>query len=497
MDLSTIGLKNQLYSEQELDTVRKSRQACTEKLQVLRDEIRRLRCDAERLEVQIQRSDIALAPHNKLPPEMLLRIFELCCEEPAQIPAQNGSIYTVSHVCSLWRQIALRTPEFWANISIKLKANNEHKLWIAKQWLSRARNHPRSLKFMEIGDHTTDGLNQPLLHNFVINYPCRELHLSPYIQVALLNELLIGPFSGYLEVLDINCSQTSWERRWLNLFAPTTRLTKLRHVRLIGVQDCRNLMATIPWNQLQNLTLLLWIPYSRCLDILSECASLVRCRIYVEDDTLATPSARRPITLPALRVLRLFFRKAVFGNDGTHVEKMIRFLSVPRLCHLTLGQKVRANITNLGAPAICELLQRSNGMPDLVSLDIGLRTITPIDVQALLTNAPRLRLLHARSGIFHEEVRNGIATGTLTPQLRSIMTDVRHEATDILRMVELRQQNAGMTLVDKTKQVAEFSSIVFFCHSYTSGSQQSSVYRERLASLKEAAPGLSIDLRFS
>ncbi|KAM6501839.1 hypothetical protein JOM56_001816 [Amanita muscaria] len=491
MDFSIVGLKNQFYSEQELDIVRRSRQACTEKLQMLRDE-------AERLEVQIQRLDFALAPHNKLPPEMLRRIFELCCEEPAHIPAQNG-IYTISHVCSLWRQIALRTPEFWANVSIEVKVKNEHQLRIAEQWLSRAGNHPRSLKFMDAGYVTVDGLSGGVLvlRKLVIHYPCRELHLSlPYARVTPPDELFNGPFSGYLEALDIDCSRAMWDQRWSNLFAPTTRLKNLLHVRLAGKWNFPNIMTVIPWNQLQYLTLLLWIPYSHCLDILSECASLVRCRIYVEDNTLATPSARRPVTLPALRVLRLFFRKAVFGNDGTHVEKMIRFLSVPRLCHLTLGQKGRDNITNLGAQAICELLQRSNGMPDLVSLDLGLKASAPTDVQALLTNAPRLRLLHARSGIFHEEVRNGIATGTLAPQLRSIMTEVRHEATDILRMVELRQQNASITLVDNTRQVAEFSSIEFFCHGYTRGSQQSSVFRERLASLKQAAPRLSIKFSF-
>lgn len=493
MDLSTVGLKNQFYSEQELDIVRRSRQECTEKLQMLRDE-------AERLEVQIQRLDFALAPHNKLPPEMLRRIFELCCEEPAHIPAQNG-IYTISHVCSLWRQIALHTPEFWANVSIEVKVKvNEHQLRIAEQWLSRAGNHPRSLKFMDTGYATADGLSagELVLRKLVIHYPCRELHLSlPDTRVTPLDELFNGPFSGYLEVLDIDCSRALWQR-WPNLFAPTTRLKNLLHVRLAGRWNFPNIMTVIPWNQLQYLTLLLWIPYSHCLDILSECASLVRCRIYVEDNTLATPSARRPVTLPALRVLRLFFRKAVFGNDGTHVEKMIRFLSVPRLCHLTLGQKVPDYIPDLGAPAICELLQRSNGMPDLVSLDIGLKASAPIDVQALLTNAPRLQLLHVSRGIFYEVVRNGIATGTLTPQLRSIMTDVRHEATDILRMVELRQQNASMTLVDNTKQVAEFSSIEFSCHGYTRGStHQSSVFRERLASLKQAAPRLSIKLSFN
>ncbi|KIL66442.1 hypothetical protein M378DRAFT_103501, partial [Amanita muscaria Koide BX008] len=117
LDFSIVGLRNQSYSEQELDIVRRLRQTCMEKLQVLRDGIRVLRCDAERLEIQIQRLDIALAPHNKLPFEILLRIFELCCDKPAQIPAQNG-IYTISHVCSLWRQIALSTPGFWANVSI-------------------------------------------------------------------------------------------------------------------------------------------------------------------------------------------------------------------------------------------------------------------------------------------------------------------------------------------------------------------------------------------
>ncbi|KAM6501836.1 hypothetical protein JOM56_001813 [Amanita muscaria] len=398
LDLSIVSLKNQSYSEQELDIVRRSRHTCTEKLQVLQDEIRRLRCDAERLEVQIHRFDIALAPHNKSPFEMLLRIFELCCDKPAQIPAQNGSIYTISHVCSLWRQIALSTPEFWANVSIKL---------------SRAGNHPRSLKFMDSG-YRAGGLSvgELLLRKLVIHYPCRKLHLSlPHTQVTPFIEWLNGPFSDYLEVLDIDFTRTLWDERRPHLvaIAPTKRLKNLLHVRLAGMCDFQNIIPVIPLKQLQYITLLFWIPYPNCLNILSECASLVHCRIDVHDIIdygfkVPTSSARRPVTLPALRVLRLFFRPAVYGSDGSHVEKMIQFLSVPRLCHLTLGQKVRANMTNyLGTTAICELLQRSNGMPDLVSLDLGLKTRTPIDVQALLTKTPRLRLLHVRSGAFDEK----------------------------------------------------------------------------------------------
>ncbi|KAM6491833.1 hypothetical protein JOM56_012692 [Amanita muscaria] len=479
-----------------------SRQACTEKLQVLQDEIRRLRCEAERLEVQIQRLDIPLAPHNKLPFEILLRIFELCCDKPAQIPAQNG-IYTISHVCSLWRQIALSTPGFWANISIKFTGKDTLRLLeiLGWYWLSRAGNHPSSLKFMATGFQwpvSPRELGEYLL-GLVIRNPCRELRLSLPRTPLDLTGFLNGRFLDYLEVLDIHARPHTVERQWPKFIASTTTpLTKLLHVRLVGVRDCQNLMTIIPWNQLQFLTLLLWIPYSHCLDILSECASLVRCRIYVDDSPVATSSTRRLVTLPALRVLRLFFRDAIHGNDGSHVEKIIRFLSVPRLCHLTL---VHTSASNMGTTnrnnLLCELSHRSNGMPDLGSLDLGLRSSIPIDMRALLTNMPRLRLLHVRSGVFEEKVRNDIATGTLAPQLRSIMTEVRHDAIDILRMVELRHRNASMTLIENTKQVAEFSRIVFFCHSSTLlDSQQFAVFTERLASLKKAAPRLSIDLRF-
>ncbi|KAM6501837.1 hypothetical protein JOM56_001814 [Amanita muscaria] len=497
MDSSIVG------SKQELDIVRRSRQACTEKLEVLQDEIRGLRCEAELLEVQIHRLDVALGPHNKLPPEMLLRIFELCCEGPAQIPAQNGSIYTISHVCSLWRQIALSIPEFWASVSIKLNADSERQLQIAEQWLSRAGNHPRYLKFME---HAAGGLSmgESLLRKLVIHYPCRELHLYlPRTQVTRFTEWLNGPFSDHLEVLDIDFSRTLWDESWPNLFAiaPTTRLKKLLHVRLAGMCDFQNIMTVIPWNQLQYLTLLLWRPYSDCLDILSECASLVRCCIYVTVDDSPVATARRPITLPALRVLRLFFRSPNSWTDSPlQVEKMIQFLSVPSLSHLTLGQKVTeftassADLGGFGCPVICELFQRSNGMPDLVSLDLGLETSVPINVRALLTNTPRLRSLHVRTGIFGKEDRNDIATGTLAPQLRSIMTEAKHEVIDILRMVELRHRIASKTLVDKTKQVAEFSNIVFSCYSHPRGSQSTAF--KRLARIKKAAPRLSINLSF-
>ena len=80
----------------------------------------------------------ALAPIFLLPPEVLVDVFHfLSLEEPPYSAKQNIGWIRVTHVCRLWRQVALDDSLLWARIS-QIPMNTE---WISET-LARARNAP-------------------------------------------------------------------------------------------------------------------------------------------------------------------------------------------------------------------------------------------------------------------------------------------------------------------------------------------------------------------
>ncbi|KAF5372019.1 hypothetical protein D9615_008139 [Tricholomella constricta] len=78
------------------------------------------------LKSQIVKLDLAIAPHKKLPPELLSIIF-LYCVKPflgLRLRLRHGSDHapsmtlSLAAVCSSWREVAISTPALWKRISI-------------------------------------------------------------------------------------------------------------------------------------------------------------------------------------------------------------------------------------------------------------------------------------------------------------------------------------------------------------------------------------------
>ena len=82
----------------------------------------------------------ALAPISLLPPEVLSRIFHfLSLKEPSKVFRKTRALGWIlaTHVCRLWRQVAIGDSSLWAQIS-GVPANRE----LVSEMLARARNAP-------------------------------------------------------------------------------------------------------------------------------------------------------------------------------------------------------------------------------------------------------------------------------------------------------------------------------------------------------------------
>ncbi|KAJ6453103.1 hypothetical protein C8R45DRAFT_635618 [Mycena sanguinolenta] len=95
------------------------------------------------LENKFRSLRIELAPHKKLPPELLAQIF-FFCSPPTEVvlpPKSAHPLLTLTRICRAWRELALRIPEFWASISVTFTEEHndvEHLTELSAQWLSRA-----------------------------------------------------------------------------------------------------------------------------------------------------------------------------------------------------------------------------------------------------------------------------------------------------------------------------------------------------------------------
>ena len=192
LDVSSIGRSNRLHSEEEQLYIRNVLLAAESLLQLGTVDDSDLQRREETMDL-IDRCKIALAPHKRLPPDVLRSIFHFCAEARIQFPLASKPrsidkdlrLLHITHVCSAWRQLALETPVLWSDISIYLSdadcEQHDKTLSSARQWFDRAQDMRRSLF---INFSTWNGDVSPQLHDswkkllkFMAQYRLEELHL--------------------------------------------------------------------------------------------------------------------------------------------------------------------------------------------------------------------------------------------------------------------------------------------------------------------------------
>ncbi|KAJ8079668.1 hypothetical protein PM082_011255 [Marasmius tenuissimus] len=107
------------------------------------DCIERLRERQAVLRHNIARYNSLLSPIRKLPTEILRRIFGLACAVDSRGDfRESATPFYLSSVCGRWREIALNSPDLWANISLELEERTRYPTTLS---LERSRQHPLSL----------------------------------------------------------------------------------------------------------------------------------------------------------------------------------------------------------------------------------------------------------------------------------------------------------------------------------------------------------------
>jgi len=130
-------------------------------------------------------------------------------------------------------------------------------------------------------------------------------------------------------------------------------------------------------------------------------------------------------------------------------------------------------------PALIGVIQRSGGMRRIRNLQI---TTSPmLDIGVLLELLPSLECICINSGHLSDNCIKRLSSGELGPRLFDIYLEVKHDADQILSMVESRYQNATQSL--DSEQIEDTPCP--FKRVWIPSTDKESLYRDRIELLSK------------
>ncbi|KAM6501832.1 hypothetical protein JOM56_001809 [Amanita muscaria] len=183
----------------------------------------------------------------------------------------------------------------------------------------------------------------------------------------------------------------------------------------------------------------------------STCSQIEFCSLHVQgtDAVSTVPN----IVLPQIHSLRIY-------TGGITVKLLIDALTAPNLKCLSFFRRTQA--IDVDSAAFCQMIDRCRGLKHLTSFRVG-TTSEPLDPLPLLEKLPHLETMEIYNGILDKGAINRISVGKVGSKLKKMMFKSRHDANEILRMVEVRQQNANLNNYGPLPRVSPFTEIVFNC----------------------------------
>ncbi|KAK2467682.1 hypothetical protein APHAL10511_000276 [Amanita phalloides] len=419
-------------------------------------------------------------PITNLPPHIVQLVFGYFVPvNPIRVPGKDARhILSLTQVCSCWRQIAFETPELWDNIELYLSIHNgphsphsikrflrsplelyrhmrgkpvKSNLYIAAEWLRRAKDRPRSLTLSNAYGIPHSNLRtwaSAILKDIVARFPFR--HLVLYLPSSHLPMLLQLPDDAlthlqYLAVWGLPTSQPSS----LPIFYPESQLPNLENLCLGGFCRTDYLETALAWEKVRCITLSCdkGLQCSTCLDILRQCSAIELFIASVRDDKV--PSTREigtPIVLPTLLTLQL----SLWPNA---VEPLFRTLTMPNLESCTIQHSLacpRHSSTMFG-----EMARRSSCMPRLRILMFYMVNgeYRPDEVIPYVSSLVFLKITGPGLAPINVRTICDMGAGKLLPKLRhlDISIDSAQEAEKVLKFAILRMKqctNYGENVIE-------------------------------------------------
>ena len=288
------------------------------------------------LEVSSSDGQEAALQVNKLPPELLVYIFEIA--RNMLLPSERSFRhfpFVLGGVSHYWRQVVFGTPMLWSNVDF----SHPRDLTVLRTYLDRSKDYPIDLHFTYDITLIQDEEADPSKVDQIIcilqphYFHCRSIRLScwtyPQDAPEMVTSFLESMRDGHYPMLQSFLVEGDEMYHTIEPCAILNGAPSLTNVRLagLGLSYCRP-----PLNAATELHLAVTgsvIPYTDFSKMLRSCESLITLCIY-DDLVYPWPSGQPVIHIPSLRCLR------IFGNM-MGVSEFLLSISVPDLEELTIA----------------------------------------------------------------------------------------------------------------------------------------------------------------
>lgn len=412
---------------------------------------------------------IALAPHKKLPPELLAKIFHYRFSPPLKIPSEDfKGILGLCQVCSRWRAVALATPSLWSNLKVAViddhtdsEADSEGDqafMMMAKEILSRSAPSMMSLAIdahshiLGVSLASSSAWVSDLVTPNASRLRSLELKSAPHSGLRLFLTLPPGLFDS-LESFKLQHRLRGNEHGiWRDDSFGVTVLEdaqSLRHVSL----DWSDIIPfpsalRLPWAQLTELNLdTTGIPPFAAQHVIRLCINLVQCSVRLGRLTDEATSGLVPnIVLKKLERLRI--KIINWKKYATDRITFLRPFIVPSLQDFEVLALVRGG--NL-QPAFISFIKRSSITLKKLKFSstneneaFNLLAAVPFIVDLSLTEVESLSTSTLKL----------MSTGDLCPRLEILecWVDIDNEL-ELIEMLEIRYQGGEGGSFSRIQQV--------------------------------------------
>jgi len=337
-----LGTTNEILPESQrmhvLDLIKDTEMEC----QSLDAEILRLQNKRARYALHVEKLHTAIAPCNHLPPEILANIFIQCldwhdslgrslhisgekvngtwqrqqCQGPLPVP------WTLGHICSRWRQIALGEKRLWNSISFT--GHGRHHLEMLEEAFKRGGQSALQLEAGELLEGFSSRKNNPFLYHIVCPQSHRISSLHLHICAATYNNFLLLPSGLFDELVcvELRVGQGLYITSTATVFQNTPQLRRATPPQCGGFYL---LALAFPWHQFTYLSLR--TDFDAILEVISLCTNLQECRITLLYRFPTKKFTSAGIQLPRLRTLSL----NIYDSPNLSYSDFFRPLVLPNL----------------------------------------------------------------------------------------------------------------------------------------------------------------------
>ncbi|KAG5641673.1 hypothetical protein DXG03_004454 [Asterophora parasitica] len=202
-----------------------------------------------RIEEHLHTFRVAVAPHKRIPVELLNKIFAECEPDPLHvddqpIPLNTRRPWVLGQVCSLWRRVSRNDAGLWRDIILKTDTSSERLCHILPTVAS---------KTLEITDHPPFSVNSA--GNIIPQVRMLDILMCTKNFKRLFDRLPADIF-GNLETLDIYLTESTLSQTTPLVLTKSLLSMRNLHSLTLGCDEIivpQALSLNFPWHQIVSL----------------------------------------------------------------------------------------------------------------------------------------------------------------------------------------------------------------------------------------------------